>query len=401
MTDPDLDELRAELDEFAKPKKKSARSPREARIIAGFEEIAKFYEEHGRAPHHGEANDIFERLYAVRLDRLRALEECREILAGLDTHGLLLGAASGFSEEPTEFDADALYAELGATNSREGDVTNLKHVKPRAEVKAAEEIARRTPCRDFKKFAPMFDKVRRDLDTGARETRPFKEETKTKDVSVRKGDFFVLNGQIVYVADYESDEFKADYGEKDRRLRVIFDNETESNLLMRSLQKALYSDDTSRRITDPAAGPLFGALAEAGDTESGTIYVLRSKSDHELIAANRDILHKIGVTGGKVETRIANAALDATFLLADVDIVATYKLYNINRSRLENLLHRFFAPARLDLEIQDRFGNPVRPREWFLVPISVIDEVVEKIKNQSILDYEYDPKTASLTHRAS
>ena len=83
-------------------------------------------------------------------------------------------------------------------------------------------------------------------------------------------------------------------------------------------------------------------------------------------------------------------------LLADVEIVATYKLFNINRSKLENLIHRIFDPARLNIEIKDRFGHPVVPREWFLVPLSAIDEAVAKIKDGTISDYTYDPKTARL-----
>jgi hypothetical protein len=165
---------------------------------------------------------------------------------------------------------------------------------------------------------------------------------------------------------------------------------------MRSLQRALHKDEAGRRITDPDAGPLFGGAAEDGDLESGTVYVLRSKSNNPEITAHRDLIHKIGVTGGKVESRIANAALDATYLLADVELVATYKLFNINRSRLENVIHRVFAPARLDLTLEDRFGNLVKPKEWFLAPISAIDAAVEKIKDGSITHFEYDPQTALL-----
>jgi hypothetical protein len=251
MSELDLDELRAELDGFAAPEKKSGRSPREERIIAGFEEIQRFVESHGHTPQHGEDRDIFERLYAVRLDRLRTLEECRS-----------------------------------------------------------------------------------------------------------------------------------------------------RNLLRRSLQRALYKDEAGRRITDPAAGPLFAGEAEDGDLESGTIYVLRSKSDSPTVAANRDVLHKIGVTGGDVKARIANAKLDPTFLLADVEIVATYKLSNVNRTKLENVIHRIFDPGRLNIEIKDRFGNPVIPREWFLVPVFVIDEAVERIKDGTITSYRYDPNSAKLVYDA-
>jgi hypothetical protein len=135
---------------------------------------------------------------------------------------------------------------------------------------------------------------------------------------------------------------------------------------------------------------------EEGDRPTGTVYVLRSKSDHPEIASRRDLIHKIGVTGGKVPRRIANARLDPTYLLADVEVVATYQLYNINRTKLENLLHRVFAPARLQITLTDRFGNPVVPREWFLVPLFVIDEAIERIKDGTIASYAYDPATASL-----
>jgi len=151
-----------------------------------------------------------------------------------------------------------------------------------------------------------------------------------------------------------------------------------------------------RRITDPVAGPLFADKTADDDIESGTIYVLRSKSDNPEIAASRNLIHKIGVTGGKVETRIVNAALDATYLLADVEVVATYKLFNVNRVRLENIIHRVFVPAQLNLTITDRFGNSVKPREWFLVPLSAINEAVERIRDGSITHFQYEPETASL-----
>jgi hypothetical protein len=141
---------------------------------------------------------------------------------------------------------------------------------------------------------------------------------------------------------------------------------------------------------------LFADRAADDDLASGTIYVLRSMSEHPLVASNRDVLHKIGVTGGKVETRIANASLDPTFLMAEVEVIASYQLYNINRVKLENIIHRVFDPAQLDIEIKDRFGNPVRPREWFLVPLFVVNEAIGRIKDGTITQYVYDPTAASL-----
>lgn len=389
MDELDDRELLATLGVSVEAKKPSLRTAQEERVIAGFEDILKFVDEHGHPPQHGEGRDIFERLYAVRLDSLRARPDCRALLAPFDKHNLLVApepSHGGFAEESD----DALLAELGVEKTNEPDITKLTHVKLHSEVRAAENIANRSPCRDFERFRPLFERVRADLDASVRETRRFGE-----DAEIKKGEFFILGGQIAYVADMD-DEFVAEYGRPDRRLRVIYDNGTESDLLLRSLQRALYKDEAGRRITNPNAGPLFGGATDDGDLESGTIYVLRSKSNNPEITAHCELIHKIGVTGGKVETRIANAALDATYLLADVEVVATYKLFNINRVRLENIIHRVFAPAQLNLTIHDRFGNPVKPREWFLVPLAVIDQVVEKIKDGSITKFEYDPQSACL-----
>lgn len=142
--------------------------------------------------------------------------------------------------------------------------------------------------------------------------------------------------------------------------------------------------------------PLFSDVTEDGDVGTGRIYVLRSRSDHPTIKEHRNVIHKIGVTGGDIKKRLINAKLDPTFLMADVEIVATYELSNIHRARLENLIHAFFEPARLNITIIDRFGNPIVPREWFLVPLYVIDEVISKIRSNEILKFRYNPTSASL-----
>lgn len=389
FTDED-DALLAELGVEVEAKKNNGRTPREERVIAGFEEIQRFVEQHGGSPQHGEDRDIFERLYAVRLDRLRAQEDCRALLEPLDHQGLLKNSGPSSASRPDDLDDDELLAQLGVDDDDAAEITKLRHVRSAEEKRAAEEIANRTPCEDFDRFKPFFEQAANDLKAGVRETRPF-----GKDASVSTGDFFILGGQTVYVAEM-GEPIKAPNGESDARLRVIYSNGTESNLLRRSLQRALYKDEAGRRLTEPSAGPLFGSTWEEDDIASGTIYVLRSLSNHPFVAEHRTLIHKIGVTGGKVETRIANAEKDATYLLAAVEVVATYKLADINRTKLENLFHRIFAPAQLDLTIQDRFGHPVRPKEWFLVPLHVIDEAVNRIRDGSITKMTYDPKAARL-----
>lgn len=394
MADMDDDDLLAALGVEVVAEKVSRRTPREERIIAGFEDILRFYQANGRAPQHGENRDIFERLYAVRLDQLRKLPEAHALLAEMDSPGLLSGA-SDTAVNIDELDEDALLAELGvgAESDDQSDVTVLRHVRSSTERKAAEEIADRTVCKDFDKFQPLFEQVERELKAGVRVTRRF-----GRDTTIENGNYFIVGGQLAYVADI-GETIRAPNGENDARLRVIYANGTESNLLRRSLQRALYKDETGRRLTDPNLGPLFGDEPEPDDIETGTIYVLRSQSQHPFVAEHRELIHKIGVTGGSVESRIAGAEKSTTYLLAGVEVVATYKLHNLNRTKLENIFHRVFGAAQIEITIEDRFGRPVRPREWFLVPLQVIDDVVNRLRDGTITNVVYDPAEARLVQQ--
>lgn len=219
-----------------------------------------------------------------------------------------------------------------------------------------------------------------------------------------QGEFFIVGGQLAYVAEVGK-PIEAPNGETDARLRVVYSNGTESDLLLCSLQRALYKDEGGRRVSEPTAGPLFrdhgGAEDEPDRLPTGTLYVLRSRSTHPTIAAHRELIHKIGTTGGKVEARIAGATDDPTYLLADVDVVATYTLHVVHRARLEALIHRVLARVRYDVEIPDRFEKLVRPRGWFLVPLAIVDEIVERISDGTLAGMAYDPKTASLLPEVS
>ncbi|MBU2900636.1 GIY-YIG nuclease family protein [Maribacter dokdonensis] len=393
FTDED-DALLAELGIEVEVKKVQQYNTKEQRIIAGFEEVLNFVEEHGRMPEHGENNDIFERLYAVRLDKIRRSDECVELLKNFDTKNLLKQGEK-IEDISNDIDDEELLKQLGVDIDADESITKLKHVKTRAEKKAAEEIANRTRCEDFEKFKHLFEQIKKEIDSGLRETVRFRKDAGFTKTTLKQAQFLIVGGQIALIAEI-GESFKAPNGEEDSRLRVIYSNGTESNILLRSLIRAMYKDETSRFITDPGLGPLFSGEVNEDDQESGTIYVLRSLSNHPMVQENKDVVHKIGVTGGDVKKRISNAKNEPTFLMADVEIVATYKLANINRGKLEKVIHKFFNTAKLNIEIKDRFGKPVKPDEWFLVPIFIIDEMVEKIKDGSVSQYYYDIASASI-----
>jgi len=186
-TDADK-ELLAALDVDTKPVQPVKYSAKEQRIIAGFEEIERFVEDHGRRPQHGEDRDIFERIYAVRLDRMRESAECCKLLKPLDTQGLL-DAENDLSivTETEDLTDEALLASLGVEANSEDDITQLTHVRSHSEIKAAEEIAQRIPCQDFDTFKPLLQQVQQDLDTGARQTLKYQ-----NNAAVSKGDLFIL-----------------------------------------------------------------------------------------------------------------------------------------------------------------------------------------------------------------
>jgi hypothetical protein len=389
FTDAD-DALLEELGVEVEVKKAAQYTKEEERVIAGFEEIQRFVEDHGRAPQHGEDKDIFERLYAVRLDRLNELGSCRELLMPMDRQGLLNAGEDSASESEGEMDDDALLAALGV-EAEAGSIEELKYVRPSKEIRAAEEVAQRERCEDFEQYKVLFDQVKEDLEAGTRQM--IRCDNKT---DVKIGDLLVLKGQTAYIAN-AGEEFTDGEGRVDCRLRVIYSNGTESKMLRRSFQKRLWEDDAARRITTPSdLGPMFTDQVVEEDRASGTIYVLRSQSNDSFIKEHRELIHKIGFTNGSVEKRIADAANEPTYLLADVEVVKTYKLYNLNANKLENLFHKLFASAKLDIEMKDRFGKPYKPREWFLVPLEAIKEAVECLKDGTLSEYVYDPKMAKL-----
>jgi len=167
-------------------------------------------------------------------------------------------------------------------------------------------------------------------------------------------------------------------------------------MLRRSLQKRLWDDSTSRRIVEPELGPLFTDAVNEDDQATGVIYVLRSQCQHPEIVKNREIIHKIGFTKGDVERRIADASNQPTYLLSDVEVVATYELYNLDAGKLENIILKIYSNIKLDIELKDRFGKPYNPREWFMVPLPVVREAIEKIKDGTISKYLYNINSGQL-----
>jgi Meiotically up-regulated gene 113 len=359
-----------------------------SRIERSFEEINTFVDRHGFAPGEGSPGhkpSVTERTLQIRLKTCREKPEINKALRSFDRHSLL-NLVMPRAEAPMTLE-EILDDDDELLSSPAENIFTMHHARPASA--RPDKVSGRKLCKDFSAFAPLFDEIVADLSSGKRKAVKF-----AKEQEISAGNFFILNGVTAYVAKVGPPQMRN--GKKNARLRVIFDNGTEGENLLRSLATELYKDPNGRRITDPENGPLFGSetptvkVAAQADRITGCIYVVRSLSQLPEIKKHEDNLFKIGFTTGQFEDRLRNAKDDPTFLRAPVHPVRTYATVNMNANKFENLLHRIFSEARLDIEIIDRFGKPFKPREWFLLPLDVVEEAIEKIIDGSIIHYRYD-----------
>lgn len=361
-----------------KPKKLTSSD----RLERAFLEIVEFRRTEGRPPS-SQTREIAERKLGARLDGFLANEAKAEAVKHLDEFGLL-----EISEAPTSID-DLLEGEdldeLLGDDSGILDVSDLPVVK---RPESAESVAQRVKAKDFEQFEPLFKAKHAELRDGTFTLKPF-----TGMDLIREGVFFVLNGVMCFVAEVGKHVELVVGGKhtQKQRLRVVFENGTESAMYKQSLMTRMYeAQGQVLARTGHDASEILDA-----DIESGHIYVLQSMSTDPLIA-NIKNLHKIGFSTTSVEQRVKGASTSPTYLMAPVKIVADYRVYNIKASALENLLHRVFADVRLDLTQVDRRGRDYDPSEWFVVPREVINQAVAMIMSGEMTDYVYDRATERL-----
>lgn len=366
-------------------KSKLSSNTTDERLVKSFQEICDFVKEHNRLP---EANrgDMREMQLHSRLNGLRSDAKKCEALRAFDEQGIL-GEPKKIESLQDVFEDD----HLGLLKDDADDIFILKHV-PAKEVTAPEYVAKRSACKDFGTFEELFKQCQKDLSSGMRTLNPFAEA-----LEIHTGDFFVLKGMLVYVAE-EGKPVPAAYGGVNIRLRCIFDNGTESNMLMRSLAARLYEESGSKvSVRQDQLERRVNEITEE-DQLTGYIYVLKSKSGRSEIKAIKN-LYKIGFSTTTVEERIKNAAAEPTYLMAPVSIVTSFHCYNLKTHKLETLLHHFFGRACLDLDVYDNNGRRIIPREWFVAPIEVITEAVEMLISGEIVDYRYDEKVQKIVKR--
>jgi hypothetical protein len=341
------------------------------RLIESFLEIIKFYEDNNKLP---ELNDIHERKLAVRLKTFKENGDAYIQLKDFDKYNFLND--EDFKINNSESD------DFGLLDITEEDKTLINMVNVPKITKDRSDpdlIAKREKCLDFEKFDPLFIDCQNKLKNGILTLSDFVES------QMKEGDFFVQNGMLIYV-DKIYDPYRGNSNKINKRTRCIYENGLESNALLRSLGKSLSANGFSVKKSN---------ILTPEDTETGYIYILKSLSSDPKIQNIKD-LYKIGFSTTEVEERIKNAEIDPTYLMAPVKIVYKIKCFNLDPHRFERLIHRFFEEVCLDVQIADNSGKLYTPKEWFSVPLSIIEEAVDLIISGDIINYEYDKFSKSI-----
>jgi len=363
----------------------------EDRLIQSFEEINTFYKKNNREPKKNISDMSEFKLYS----RLKGIKEdvakC-EALKSSDVFNLLGDIEKKTSDlEVKEINSldDILNNDmLDILDDDTQGLFDLKHIPKTTDRESADFVAKRKPCKNFNEYEEKFKKVQSELANGKRKLVEFREDNLTE------GSYYVYNGILMLLEKINISQTEKTFKtgkrvRKDGRTRCIFENGTESNILYRSVAKALYANGRVVTKTIKEIDEKMFSHIESNDNEVGYIYVLKSKSIDERITSI-DNLFKIGYSKNEVENRIKNAENEPTYLMAPVKIVASWKCYNMNPQKLEQLLHVFFGATCLNIDVIDNNGKRCIPREWFIVPLNIIEQAIELIINGNIVNYRYD-----------
>lgn len=375
------------------PARRSSSRSNDQRLIDGFAEITSFFETNNREP--AADGDLKEYLLYARLKGIRSNPSKVELLSQFDFYNLL--DEEHTSSIPLERLIDDDPLGILQLEDEDDSIFDLKHVKATSRVDP-DYVARRKVCRNFEKYEDDFREIADDLKNKRRRLVEF------GDTEVAPGTYYVLNGVITYLETMSVDNVESDFSSGSRtrldgRTRCIFDNGTESTVLMRSLVKALNRPHEGYLVSEVLDGPDASPIVCSNDVQNGYVYVLSSLSEDESVKAVPN-LYKIGFSSGDVTNRIKNAEKEPTYLMAPVKLLRSVRCFNVNPLLLEATLHAFFSDVNIDFEIRDVNGQIYHPREWFSVPLSIIDESLDLLQAGVLDSYKYDSVVRAIVRKA-
>ncbi|OOF87449.1 GIY-YIG nuclease family protein [Rodentibacter ratti] len=351
-----------------------------------FLEIIDFVEKYHRQP--SNEGELKEKSLARKLDAIRKnVDYCKE-LAKFDRFGLL----SIQEKKPENLEEIFLDDTLGLLDINDSSILDLVHITPKAKVSGyeGELIGERKECQDFERYKLIFQYLHSLIGTSYIQT------DKQKSENIKPGEIFILQGLLCIVIDKQEEQRQS--SRKNSRLRIIFENGTESNMLSRSLYKALLKDEMSKKIMFKRQEEADRYFADLFGKKTGYIYVVKLKTPKSELAHFKN-LYKIGFTSGTIEERLKNSENDIAFLESQVQAVMSFECYSLNPHKLEILLHEFLHAQKIQLSLISKNGLMYQPKEWFDVPLNTVEQVIEKLIDGSIGEYRINNITSSLIKR--
>ena len=260
--------------------------------------------------------------------------------------------------------------------------------------KKADYVAQHKLCENFEDYKPLFAKVHQELKEGRRSLVKI-----NKTATLTAGRYYFVSGQMLLLEQI-GELKKSSNSLPDARTRCIYENGTESDILLQTLRKNVVGDGYAiSELQEEMDAQFFNnSDITTEDKVTGYIYILSSLSGNPVVKKEKN-LYKIGFTTNSVEQRIANAENDPTYLMAPVKIVATYKVVNMNSQMFEDLVHQLLMPVQFQVTVFDEQGKEHQPQEWFVVPLPVVDVIIKKIMDGTIVGFTYNPQLECLEKR--
>ena len=357
-------------------------------LINSFNEINNFYKRYNKEPS-ANKNDFYEFQLYASLKNIKKSNKKINILSKYDKHSLLYSHNSSINSLEDIFNDDP----DGLLNEDKNSLFDLKGpIKDFARAKT-DFVARRKVCKNFNKYEKNFQKVQLDLSNRNRNVIPFREGL------LKENRYFIHNGILFFLESIntDTDKQKFDSGVRSRidgRTRCIFENGTESEMKFRSLVKILnqngkaiteHTDDVNKEFNKN-----FEGTFDNESIETGVIYILKSKNNDKNISSIEN-LYKIGYTKN-LEIRLKNCEKDPTFLMSSVEVMSSYKVYDVPAIKIESLIQKFFQSCKLSMEIIDNKNKQYVPEEWYIVPLDVIEQAIILINKGKLNKYKYDFK---------
>ena len=257
-------------------------------------------------------------------------------------------------------------------------------------------MAQHKLCENFEDYKPLFEKVHQELREGKRSLVKI-----NKTATLVAGRYYFVSGQMLLL-EYIGELKKSSNFLPDARTRCIYENGTESDILLQTLRKSVVGDGYAiSELQEETDAHFFNnSDITTDDKVTGYIYVLSSLSNNPDIKDEKN-LYKIGFTTDSVEQRISNAENAPTYLMAPVKIVASYKVVNLNSQKFEDLVHQLLKHVQFQVTVYDDKGIEHQPQEWFIVPLPVVDVIIKKIMDGTIVGYTYNPQMECLEKRVA